>query len=100
MLDHRLDKLCVRRFFGQAELFEFCFFFSHHVYRPQTGLFDQRCQLLLSKRFDVVIHLFEINAVFTKQRRKVAARRSGGFFVDGDIVHSYASAICGVSTIT
>ena len=93
MLGHRLNKFRVGRFFGQAKFFEFRFFSSNYIERAHTGFFDQRRQLFLRKRFDVVIDLFEINAVFTKQRRQIAAGRSGRFFVNCELlfhVSSYA----------
>ena len=73
MLDHRFNKFGVRGFFGQAKVFVFGFLFANNIYRLQTSFLDQSCQFLLGQRFDVVIDLFEINAVFTKQRRQIAA---------------------------
>jgi hypothetical protein len=49
----------------------------------EPGLFDELRQILDRKRLVKIIDLVVINAVFTKQRRKIAAGRSSRFFVDG-----------------
>ena len=87
MFDHRFDQFGIRRFVAQIEFFELSFLFPNYVDRPQSCFFDQARELFLSERIDIVVYLFEINAVFTKQLGQIPASRSGRFFVNCDFRH-------------
>ena len=51
--------------------------------RPQSSFCDQSRQTFFGKGFFEIIDLVVIYAVFTKQRRNVAAGSSGRFFING-----------------
>lgn len=58
----------------------------------EGALADFRCQFsqfLVRKSLAEIIYPVVFNAVFPKQRRKIAAGRSGRFLVDGDFMHSF-----------
>jgi len=74
---------CFGRYF---KLFERRFAFAKNVKRLEASLFYQPPKLFFGERLVEIIHLIEVNAVFTKQRRQIAARRSGRFFVN-DYLH-------------
>ena len=57
-------------------------FAPQKVIGPHAGLSDQSREVILGKRLIEIIYLVVINAVFTKQRRKIAAGGSGRFFVN------------------
>src|SRR5215204_3041567 len=77
--DHRGDDFLVRRLIRKpGSRATAC-----QLYGPKPRFSDQLFQHLGRKRLVEIIHLLVINAVFTKQRRQIAAGRSGGFFVDG-----------------
>ena len=82
---HRLYHLGVRRFGGNASVFNACLALSQDVEWPQARLLDQFPQLFFRKSLVEIIDFVIINAVFPKQRSQIAARRSGRFFVDGDL---------------
>lgn len=55
---------------------------ANELYGPEARFCDERGQALFGKRLFEVIDLVAVDAVFTKQPRKIAAGRSGRFFVD------------------
>ena len=73
----------------------------HDLKGPQARFLDQLAEILLSKGLVKIIDLVVSNAVFTKQRRQIAAGRSGRFFVNCYLFfHPYTRAISGVFTTT
>jgi hypothetical protein len=73
-------------FGGKTALLERGLALSHGLDRPQIGLFEQFAKVLLGERFDEIIYLVVVDAVFTKQRSQITAGRSGRFFVDSDLI--------------
>ena len=56
-----------------------------HVVWPEAGLVHEIAELVGGKWLDEVVDLVVINAVLAKQVGKIAARSTGGFFVDCDL---------------
>ena len=87
MLDHQIDELCVTELaFGQAQLAIDGLSWAQEFPWGDFQLADQFRQLFLSKRFDVVIDLFERYATLPEQPIHVAALRSSGLLVNDDWV--------------
>jgi len=86
MPDHCSDHVDVGCFGCKSEFFEFSFALSQNIERSQPRFRDQFTQMILRERLAKIIYLVVVYAVFPKQRRKIAARRSGGLFVDGYFV--------------
>jgi len=85
---HIFDHLSVRRFRR-----DFCIdSLSQQIKWPTACFLYERAEILLRKWLVKVVDLVVINAVFTKQRRQIAACRSGRLFVNGDLF-----SICHIS---
>lgn len=81
-LYHQSYHIVVRRFDSYAGFLDRRIALSKCIKRTQARLGDQFAEIILGKRLAKVIDLVVIYAVFTKQRRKIAAGRSGRFFVN------------------
>ena len=77
------DYLVLRRAFGESELLKLLLLRSEQPEGGNAEFFQQRLYPLFVQRFVKVIDPVVIDAVFTKQHSQIAARGSGGFFVDG-----------------
>ena len=76
------DNVAVRRVDGYGCLSTF----SQQLERTAASLCDQLTEIVFGKRAIKIVDLVVIDAVFTKQRRQIAARRSGRFFIHGNLV--------------
>ena len=79
------DNVILAGGFGQREFLELRLSGSQQAERRNTELLKKALKLLRGQRFDEIINLVVVDAVFTKQRGQIAASRSGRFFVDCDI---------------
>ena len=93
ILDDVLDDLAGRSLGVESELLCLSLTFAKDLERRQSKLHYQFSERLLSERLIKIIDPLCVNAVFTKQRSQISARRSGRFFVDGDFIFCHASSI-------
>ena len=85
MLDNQFDNFVIRRVACDLEIFEFALILAKDVERLQPTLLQQLPQLIFAQRGVIVVDLVVLDAIFPKQRRKIAARRSGRLFVNCDL---------------
>lgn len=81
------DDLVIGRPGIKSQLLELFLFYTQQPERRDTELGEQALDLSFVERFAEIIYPVEINAVFTKQRRQIAAGRSGRFLVN-DYLHT------------
>ena len=81
------DNLAFGRFHGEAEFLELLFLRPKQPECRNIQLCQQLFDVSLRQRVGKIINLLKINAVFTKQRRQISARRSGRFFVNSDFLY-------------
>lgn len=86
ILNDVLDDIARRRFRRESQLLRLSFAFAKNLEWRDPEFRDQFSETRLSKGFVKVVDPFRVDAVFTKQRSQIPARRSGRFFVDGDLV--------------
>src|SRR6187549_2973280 len=76
---------------GEPEFLCLSFAFPKYLERRQSKFHYQLSERLLSERLIKIIDPLCVDAVFTKQRCQISARRSGGFFVYSDFVFCHFS---------
>lgn len=81
------DDLVIGRPGIEAQLLELLLLCTQQPERRYTELDEQALDLSFVERFAEIIYPVEINAVFTKQRRQIAAGRSSRFLVN-DYLHT------------
>ena len=94
VLDDRLYDVTRCRLRRQPEFLCLSFAFAKDLKWRNSQFPYQVPERFLSERFVKVIDPLDVDAVFTKQRGQISARRSGRFFVDGDFLLCHVLSQC------